>query len=73
MISDMIFCKFDKSISVFPYEEAVGYRLIAAPALKRVNQYGSHVGFCADKLIELKFWWWKYILDYMALKKKFLI
>ena len=49
----MIFCKFDKSISIFPYEEAVEHRLIAAPALKRVNQYGSHVGFCADKHIIL--------------------
>ena len=50
----MIFCQFDKSISLFPYEEAVGHRLIAAPALKRGNQYGSHVGFCADKHIILK-------------------
>ena len=50
----MIFCKFDKSISIFPYEEPVGHRLIAAPALKRVNQYCSHVGFCADKHIILK-------------------
>ena len=29
----MIVRKFDKSISIFPYEEAVGHRLIAAPAL----------------------------------------
>ena len=50
----MIFCKFDKSISIFPYEEAVGHRLITAPALKRVKQYGSHVGFCADEHIILK-------------------
>ena len=49
----MIFCKFDKSISIFPYKEAVGHRLIAAPALKRVNIYGNHVGFCADKHILL--------------------
>ena len=47
----MIFCKFDKSI--FPYEEAVGHRLIVAPALKRVNQYVRHVGFCANKHIIL--------------------
>ena len=50
----MIFCKNDKSISLFPNEEAVGHCLIAAPALKRVNQYGSHVGFCADKQIVFK-------------------
>ena len=29
----MVFCKFDKSISIFPYEIAVGHRLIVAPAL----------------------------------------
>ena len=48
----MIFCKFDKSISIFPYEEAVGHRLIAAPALnmlKELTNYGSYVGFCVDK------------------------
>ena len=36
MISDI--CKFDKSISIFPYEEAVGHRLIAAPALKELTK-----------------------------------
>ena len=50
----MIFCKFDKPISIFPYEESVGHRLIVAPALKRANQYSSHVGLCADKHIILK-------------------
>ena len=50
----MIFCKFDKSISIFRYEKAVGHRLIVAPALKELNQYGSHVGFCVDKHILLK-------------------
>ena len=50
----MIFCKFDKSIFIFPYEESAGHRLIATPALKRVNQYGSHVGFWADKYILIK-------------------
>ena len=47
----MIFCKFNQSLSIFSYEEAVGHSLIPEPALKRVNQYGSHVGLCADKHI----------------------
>ena len=38
----MIFCKFDKSISISPYEKTVGQRLIVAPALKEL--YGAHKG-----------------------------
>ena len=45
----MIFCKFDKPISIFPYEEAAGHRLIAGTCAERVNQYGSQVRFCVDK------------------------
>ena len=33
----MIFCKFDQSISIFPYEKAVGHRLIVASALKELT------------------------------------
>ena len=54
MISDMIVCKFDKSISIFPYEKAVGTSLNRGTCAKRANQYGSHVGFCVDKHILLK-------------------
>ena len=51
----MIFCKFDKSISMSPHEEAVEHHFIAAPSCaKRANQYGSHVGFCVDKHIVIK-------------------
>ena len=41
----MIFCKFDKSISIFPYEEAVGRRLIAAPALKELTNMTAMLDF----------------------------
>ena len=34
-------CKFDKSISIFPYEEAVGHRLIAAPALNELTNMAA--------------------------------
>ena len=37
----MIFCKFDKSISIFPYEKAVGYRLIVAPALRELTNMAA--------------------------------
>ena len=38
----MIFSKFDKSISIFPYyEEAVGHRLIAAHALKKLTDMAA--------------------------------
>ena len=57
----MIFCKFDKSISIFPYVEAVGHRLIAAPALKELTNMAAMLYFV---LIST------YILDSMALKKK---
>ena len=63
----MIFCKFDQSISIFPYEKAVGYRLIVASALKEL----TNMDFVLISTFYLKNWWWKYILDSMALKKKF--
>ena len=43
MISDMIFCKFNKSI--FSYEEAVGHCLIAAPALKDLTHMAAMLDF----------------------------
>ena len=52
----MIFCKFDKSISIFPYEKAVGHRLIVAPALKELTNIAAML---------------EYILDSVALKKSF--
>ena len=39
----MIFCKFDKSI--FPYETAVGHRLIAAPVLKELPNMAAMLEF----------------------------
>ena len=41
----MIFCKFDKSISIFPYEKAVGHRLIVAPALKELTNMAAMLDF----------------------------
>ena len=41
----LIFCKFDKSISIFPYEEAVRPRLIAAPALKELTNMAAMLDF----------------------------
>ena len=37
----MIFCKFDKSISIFPYEKTVGHRLIVTPALKELTNMAA--------------------------------
>ena len=37
----MIFCKFDKSISIFPYKKAVRHRLIVAPALKELTNMAA--------------------------------
>ena len=51
-LSHMTLYKFDKSIYIFRYEEAVGHRL-RGNCPKRVNQYDSHVGFCVDKHIIL--------------------
>ena len=45
----MIFCKFDQSISIFPYKNWTS--LNRGICAKRANQYGSHVGFCVDKHI----------------------
>ena len=67
----MIFCKFDKSISIFPYEKAVGHRLIVAPALKELTNMAAMLDFVLISTFYEKNWWWKYILDSMALKKKF--
>ena len=41
----MIFCKFDKSISIFPYEKEVGHRLIVAPALKELTNMAVMLDF----------------------------
>ena len=67
----MIFCKFDQSISIFPYEKAVGHRLIVASALKELTNMAAMLDFVLISTLYLKNWWWKYILDSMALKKKF--
>ena len=67
----MIFCKFDQSISIFPYEKAVGHRLIVASALKELTNMAAMLDFVLIITFYLKNWWWKNILDSMALKKKF--
>ena len=67
----MIFCKFDKSISIFPYEKAVGHRLIVAPALKELTNIAAMLDFVLISTFYYKNWWWKYILDSMALEKSF--
>ena len=50
----MIFSKFDKSMSIFPNEKAVGTSLNRGTCAKKAHQCGSHVGFCVDKHILLK-------------------
>ena len=69
----MIFCKFDKSIFIFPYKKAVGHRLIALNGTFaiRAYQYGSHVGFCVDKHILLKKLVMKIYSRFHGLEKKF--
>ena len=67
----MIFCKFDQSMSIFPYEKAVGHRLIVASALKELTNMAAMLDFVLISTFYLKNWWWKYILDSMALKKSF--
>ena len=67
----MIFFKFDQSISIFPYEKDVGHRLIVASALKELTNMAAMLDFVLISTFYLKNWWWKYILDSMALKKKF--
>ena len=55
----MIFCKFDQSISIFPYEKAVGYRLIVASALKELTNMAAMLDFVLTWLIStfyLKNW-----------------
>ena len=41
----MIFCKFDQSISIFPYEKAVGHRLIVTSALKEPTNMAAMLDF----------------------------
>ena len=41
----MIFCKFDKFIYIFPYEEAAGHRLIATPVLKELTNMAAMLDF----------------------------
>ena len=41
----MIFCKFNKSISISPYEKAVEHRLIVAPALKELTNMAAMLDF----------------------------
>ena len=67
----MIFCKFDQSISIFPYEKAAGHRLIVASALKELTNMAAMLDFVLISTFYFKNWWWKYILDSMALKNKF--
>ena len=67
----MIFCKFDQSTSIFPYEKAVGHRLIVASALKELTNMAAMLDFVLISTFYLKNWWWKYILDSIGLKKKF--
>ena len=67
----MIFCKFDQSISISPYEKAVGHRLIVASALKELTNMAAMFDFVLISTFYFKNWWWKYILDSMALKKSF--
>ena len=67
----LIFCKFDQFISIFPYEKAVGHRLIVASALKALTNMAAMLDFVLISTFYFKNWWWEYILDSMALKKKF--
>ena len=41
----IIFCKFDKSIFIFPYEKAVGHRLIVAPTPKELTNMAAMLDF----------------------------
>ena len=41
----MTFCKFKSSISLSPYEEAVGHSLIAAPALNELTNVAAKLAF----------------------------
>ena len=52
----MIFCQFEKSISIFPYEEAVGHRLIAAPALKELTNMAAMLDVVLISTLYLKKW-----------------
>ena len=52
----MIFCKFDQSISIFPYEKAVGHRLIVASALKELTNMAAMLDFVLISTFYLKKW-----------------
>ena len=47
----MIFCKFDKSIFIFPYEKAAGHRLIVAPALEELTNMAAMLDILLKKLV----------------------
>ena len=47
----MVFSQFDKPISIFPFEEAVGHRLIAAPALKELTNMAPMLEFVISTLL----------------------
>ena len=51
----MIFCKFDKSISIFPYKVAVGHRLIAAPVVKELTNMAAMLDFVLISTLYEKF------------------
>ena len=48
----MLFCKFDKTISLFRYEEAVWHHLVAAPAL---NELPNMTGMLDFVVMEIYF------------------
>ena len=50
----MIFCKFDQSISIFPYEKAGGHRLIVASALKELTNMAAMLDFVLISTFYLK-------------------
>ena len=52
----MIFFKFDKSISIFPYEKSVGHRLIVAPALKELTNMAAMLDFVLINTFYKKNW-----------------
>ena len=51
----MIFCKFEQSISMFPYEKAVVHCLIVASALKELYK-AAMLDFVLISTFYLKIW-----------------
>ena len=45
------------------------FDLIAVPALEQLTNMAAMLDFVLISTLYSKFWWWKYILDSMALKK----